>query len=175
MSSAVCCKVSHDSTVKTWSLWSSGWCGCLGDLDSFIVILLVSYVCLELSSRESGSRHVHRDRLVIHAPWCVGQVILWDRRCCSLLVLVSSIKETGSWLLGSEHVLEHLCGRVVSSSTYPFNELFRFSSLYGMIFDIVVCRREGWFHHIFEYRLGETFQEEVDCFFIPYGISGKAC
>src|SRR6267142_621466 len=67
---AICCIVSHDSTVKTRSFGSSRRGGCLGNMDFFVFYLLIvlGYVCLKPSLRESSSRYIHWNGLVVHMP-----------------------------------------------------------------------------------------------------------
>ena len=151
--SAICCVMSYDPAVKTRSFQASGWTRCLSDLDFFVVILLVvvRYVCLEASLRESSVGYVHWNRLVVQASWGIGQVVLGGGRCLSLLILVSLVEEMWSWLLGFERVLERSSRWVVVSRAYPFDELLHFGCLYGSVFNVVVGSREGRLHHIFKY------------------------
>src|SRR6267142_818552 len=114
------------------------------------LLIVFGYVCLKASLGKSSTRHIHWNWLVIHVSRGIRRVILRSRRCLSSLILVSSIKEAWLWLLGSERILECAGRWIVASSSYPFNELFGFGHLYGMIFDIVVGGCKWWFHYIFK-------------------------
>jgi len=68
-----------------------------------------------------------------------------------LLVLISMVEEAWPLLLSSESILECSGGWIIVPCAYPFDELFHFGRLYGLVLDVVIGRCEWWFHYIFEH------------------------